>query len=109
VIDGMPFSRAGELEAVEDIASNLNAVVHSFLLECPVSVAMERVARSQVQGSTLHGYPSTMDRTPHLVMEVANRFRSFPLRTLTLDATEPTELLGMTVMEVLYRFTRKDK
>jgi len=101
ITDGMPFSRDGELESVEQVGTALGVPVESFLLECPVGLAMDRIAHSLRHNTTLSGRPAADDRTPELVRTVAERFRRFPIRTSVLDATMSPHQLGTLVLEHL--------
>ena len=74
VVEGMPFSRLGELETVVSIADECGAHVQTFLVEVDSATAARRVATESTAG---RGRPDALDRTPELVQSVASRMRGF--------------------------------
>lgn len=80
IVDGMPFSREGEIERIALIAANGNADFHAFYCDCPVDVAQSRVARDQILAEHV-----AADRDPALVVSVAKRFRMVPEFATRLD------------------------
>lgn len=96
IVEGMPFSRVGELESVMEISSDTGARLHTFLIDVPVEVAMSRVARDN-PGEV--GRPDALDRVPQLVRDVAARMRSFSPAVHQLDGRLPTDALLTRVIE----------
>jgi len=86
LLDGMTFGRRSEREAVKAIAAEHGCRYLGLWLDCPVDVAMARVA----------GQPHLAnDRRPELVREVAARFEK-PEDAVRLDAMMPVpELLKL--------------
>jgi predicted kinase len=81
LIDGMTFGRRAERQAVRAIAVKHGFRFVALWLDCPVEVAVERVAAQQhVAG----------DRAPDLVRAVAERFER-PSTAVHIDATLPAE------------------
>ena len=97
IVDGMPFSREGELEAVSQAGGEAGCRVVPVLCALPVAEAQRRI-RSQGEGSS-----PAEDRDPELVREVAERFRSPPQGTLELDATRPVDELAEAVLDWIAR------
>jgi predicted kinase len=95
VIEGMPFSRVGELEKVGEVASKRGATFMPFLIDIPIELAMTRVA-TESAGNL--GRPDAQDRVPELAREVAGRMRTFDESVLQLDGRLPTDLLLEQVM-----------
>jgi len=79
LIDGMTFGRRAERQAVRAIALKYQFRFAPVWLDCPVEVAMQRVAAQQ----HLAG-----DRAPDLVRAVAARFEA-PNHAIRIDATLP--------------------
>lgn len=84
VIDGMTFSRRSELDRVAETAARHGIVTIPLLIECPVELARERVARDLASNRHLAG-----DRTPETVNDVMARREPAPEGTLIVDATLP--------------------
>ncbi len=82
VVEGMPFSRLGELETVVSIADECGAHVQTFLVEVDSATAARRVATESTAG---RGRPDALDRTPELVQSVASRMRGFDESVIRLD------------------------
>ena len=96
VVDGMPFSREGEFEAVSRAAGAAGCRAVPVLCALSIDEAERRI-RSQDDASA----PAAADRDPELVREVAERFRPPPKGTLELDATRPVDELTEAVLEWL--------
>lgn len=96
IIDGMPFSREGELEAVAQASRAGGCGTLPVLCSITIEEAQRRI-RSQDEASE----PTAADRDAGLVAEVAERFRALPKGTLELDATRPVEELTEAVLERL--------
>jgi predicted kinase len=94
IVDGMPFSREGELEAVSHAAAAAGCRTLAVFCSLSIEAAQRRVAR---QGQTSEA--PAADRDAALVAEVAERFRPLPEGTLELDATRPTDELAEAVVE----------
>ncbi|HEY3859951.1 MAG TPA: ATP-binding protein [Gammaproteobacteria bacterium] len=81
LIDGMTFGRRAERQAVRAVAVKHGFRFVALWLDCPVEVAVARVAAQQhVAG----------DRVPDLVRAVAARFEK-PSTAVRIDATLPPE------------------
>lgn len=84
VIDGMTFSRRSELDRVAKLVERHDIVTIPLLIDCPVELARERVARDLAANRHLAG-----DRTPDTVNDVMARREPPPEETLVVDATLP--------------------
>lgn len=91
LLDGMTFGRERERQAVRCIAAEHGFGCVMLWLDCPVDLAMARVARQS--------HPAA-DRTPQLVREVAGRFEE-PSDALRLDAALPAAELLQRVLAAL--------
>ncbi len=80
IIEGMPFSRVGELEAVEAALATAGAVTFPVLCDCPVEVAVAR-ARLDL------GSRDERDRSEATVLNVHQRFRAVPERVFRVDTS----------------------
>lgn len=89
VVDGMPFSRPGEFEAVRDASVAGGCRALPVLCSLSIEEAQRRVRRQQAHAD---------DRDEGLVQEVADRFRPLPQGTLQLDATRPAGELAEAVL-----------
>lgn len=98
IVDGMPFSREGEFEAVSRAGRAAGCRTVPVLCALPIEEAQRRI-RSQGEASA----PAAEDRDPELAREVAERFRSPPEGTLELDATRPVDDLAEAVLECIAR------
>jgi predicted kinase len=98
IAEGMPFSRVGELERIEEIAVAEKARVAAFLLDVPLEVAAARVGHDARDGQ---GRVDAHDRVPALVTDVATRMRTFPASTRRLDATRPVADLADEVLRTI--------
>lgn len=85
IVDGMSFADADQRDALRRLARRGDARCIFLWLDCPVPVAVRRVARQ-----TEH---RAVDRVPGLVVEVAARFAPPGADALRLDATESAEAL----------------
>ena len=90
VVDGMPFSREGEFEAVQRVCLDRGCRALPVLCSVPIEEARRRVERGDETGPA--------DRDAELVERVAERFRSPPAGTLELDATRPVDELAEAVL-----------
>jgi predicted kinase len=70
VLDGMPFSRVGQVEEVHAIAMSAGASCLPLFFECPVDVAQDRLRTPDPSGPP--------DRDPDLVTRVTESFRRIP-------------------------------
>jgi len=86
VIDGMTFSRAADLERVDELALRYDALAVPIWLDVPPHVARERIARDLTRGA----HPAA-DRNPELVAQVARRFEAPPPTVAAIDASLPVE------------------
>lgn len=94
IVDGMPFSREGELEAVSRASGAHGCRALAVFCSVPLEEAQRRI-RAQDEASE----PVAEDRDAELVAEVARRFRSLPEGTLEVDAMRPVEELAEAVLE----------
>jgi predicted kinase len=92
IVDGMPFSREGELEAIR-AAGRRGCRTIPVLCSVSVEEAQHRVRRQSEAAE-----PPAEDRDDQLVSEVAERFRPLPEGTLELDATRPVNELVRAVL-----------
>lgn len=88
VLDGMPFSRVGELEAVSEASEGHGCRAVPVLCSVSIEEAQRRIRRQREASERM-----AEDRDDELVSEVAARFRSPPKGTLELDATRPVDEL----------------
>ena len=96
VVEGMPFSRASEVDELRELAQRAGARFMPVLLDCPVEVAQARAHRDRVgQGR------SPDDRDERLVARVAERFEAPPSDALRLDATAPPETIVKAILNRL--------
>ncbi len=95
IVDGMPFSRTGEFEAVSEASEEHGARAVPVFCSISVEQAQRRI-RCQHGGSER----AAADRGGQLVAEVARRFRSLPSSTVELDATRPVNELAQAVLRV---------
>ncbi|MDQ5821857.1 MAG: ATP-binding protein [Actinomycetota bacterium] len=93
IVEGMPFSRVGEIEAVCE-ASECHGIP-CFTVVCDVPVA---VAQARVRAQQAAGVPMADDRAAKLVEEVAERFRQPPPDALVIDATRSLDDLAAQVV-----------
>jgi predicted kinase len=94
VIDGMPFSRIGESEAVVGAAARHGLGARGVFLAISPDAASDRIAQ-QTEARDLQPHN---DRTEHLPSEVSARLREPPSDALVLDAQlPPPELLRATL------------
>ncbi|HET8681036.1 MAG TPA: AAA family ATPase [Micromonosporaceae bacterium] len=98
VVEGMPFSRVGELERIEGVTTANRAYFLAFLLELPLAEAARRVGLES--SGTGIGRETSLDRVPLLVYEVAGRMRQFGPEVVRLDGQQLPERL---VEQVLAR------
>ena len=96
IVDGMPFSREGELEAVSRASAAAGSPTLAVLCSVTIEEAQRRVARG-------HEASEAADRDPALVAQAAERFRAPPRGTLELDATRPVGELAEAVAERIAR------
>jgi predicted kinase len=82
IVEGMPFSRAREVEAVRGVAEAAGAQFLPVHLDCPLEVAQARVSRD-----TADKIRAPADRDAETVARVAARFAPPPADALRLDAT----------------------
>jgi shikimate kinase len=95
IIDGMSFSRTGELEEIEETSSAHDACAYSFFLSCSPLVAASRVEKDIKSGD----YRKL--RNEQLVHSIHQRMRSFPSRTIILDAEQPKHLVTQSALDFL--------
>jgi len=92
IVEGMPFSRVGELERVAEIAHRAGVPSHAFLVDTPLAEAARRVG---TDAGPEVGRDMSLDRVPSLVYDVAQRMRSFDETVVRLDGTlPPAELVA---------------
>lgn len=93
IVEGMPFSRVGEIEAVREASERLQVPCFTVVCDVPVAVAQARVRAQQAEG-----VPMADDRAAELVAEVAGRFRQPPPDAFVIDATQPLDELAAQVL-----------
>jgi predicted kinase len=97
IVEGMPFSRRGEYEAIAAATAAYGRSAMAILLKIDPAVAAERIAAAQ---------PSTQsaiaaDRDTTLPFTVHARFREPPASTLELDArADRLELLNAAAEQI---------
>ncbi len=98
IVDGMPFSRVGEFEALSEASEEHGS--RAIPVFCAVSVeeAQGRIRARREASDQLAEEATADDRNEQLVLEVARRFRSLPESTLELDATRPADELAQAVL-----------
>lgn len=84
IAEGMPFSRSGEFEAVNEALADLGARAASLFLDIDPQIASSRIAEQRAAS-----LPMADDRDTTLAPEVHRRFRPLPPGTHVLDATLP--------------------
>jgi predicted kinase len=96
IVEGMPFSRRGEYEAVAAAAGAHGRSAMAILLKIDPAVAAERIATQPSTQSAL-----AADRDTTLPFTVHARFREPPPSTLELDArADPLELLNVAAEQI---------
>ncbi len=95
VVEGMPFSRDGELEAVRECGARHAVPVVAAYLDVPVEVAQARVAAQRAAGIAMAD-----DRDEDLVTEVAGRFRALPNDLAIIDGTLPLEQIADAILKL---------
>jgi predicted kinase len=93
VVEGMPFSRAGELEAVLDAAARHGAHTVPVFLSVPAEIAAERIERQHGAGERM-----AADRTRALPAEVEARFRAIPDYVTVVDGRRTPDQLAADVL-----------
>jgi predicted kinase len=102
VIDGMTFSRREDFDEVASLADRHGFDVLPLLIDCPVALARERIARDLADGR----HPAE-DREPELVDIVARRFDAPPAAAIRIDAARPMEeVCRLALAEVAARLGR---
>lgn len=86
IAEGMPFSRPGEFEAVNEVLAPHGGRAAPLFLEIDPTTASTRIEEQRVAS-----VPMADDRDTNLAYEVHHRFRSLPPGTHILDATLPEE------------------
>jgi predicted kinase len=99
VIDGMTFSRRDDYDQVVARAEVHGFDVLPLLIDCPPSLARERIARDLLTRK----HPAE-DREPELVDIVARRFDTPPAAAIRIDATHAMdEVCRLAVAEISAR------
>lgn len=83
IVEGMPFSRPGELEAVRDELVAADRTATFIHLALPPEVAAQRIRGARQAGDRM-----APDRDETLPRAVADRFRALPSWVSTIDATQ---------------------
>lgn len=90
IVEGMPFSRAGEYEAVAAAADAQGRSAMPILLKIDPAIASERISGQRSAQAAM-----AADRDATLPFTVHARFRKPPVSTFELDArADPHELLN---------------
>lgn len=96
IVEGMPFSRPGEYEAVAAAAAGEGRTAMPILLRLDPAVAAERIAAQPSAQAAI-----AADRDARLPFAVDGRFREPPPSTLELDAcADPLELLNAAAEQI---------
>ena len=96
IVEGMPFSRRGEYEAVAAAAAEQGRSAMAVLLKIDPGVAAQRIAAQRSVDAAMAG-----DRDAALPLTVHARFREPPPSTLELDATaDRLELLDAAAEQI---------
>lgn len=96
LVDGMPFSRAGEVDDVRRIAQKAGAAFLPVFLDCPVEVAKARAARDIAEQGR-----APEDRDGDLVARVAARFDTPPPDVLRVDAMLSPDQIAKAILHRL--------
>jgi hypothetical protein len=95
IVEGMPFSRRGEYEAVAAATASHGRSAMAILLKVDPAVAAERIANQPSAGRFEPQPAMAADRDTTLPFTVHARFREPPPSTLELDArADRLELLN---------------
>ncbi len=93
VVDGMPFDKEGQAEAIES-ALGPDGVTF-FFVDTPIEEAMSRLSTPDPHGPA--------DRTPELVMSIAKTFRPIPPSWQRIDgcdaASKNADFIASTVTD----------
>ena len=99
IVEGMPFSREGEYEAVTAAAAAQGRSAMAILLKIDPAIASERIAAQHRSRQAM-----VADRDTTLPFTVNSRFREPPPATLELDARlHPRELVHAAAEEISAR------
>lgn len=93
VIDGMTFSRAGEIDDVRAVADSAGARFLPVLLDCPLDIAQRRAGGDGAG----HRRAGSDGDAAVLIAAVAQRFEAPPADVLRLDATQAPEELAAAI------------
>lgn len=99
VVDGLPFSRLGQAELVEEVVKECGALSKVIFLDCDVRTAAARLSHADPRGPD--------NRTPALVSRVAKEFREIPEHWIRVDSNKsPLEIEGF-VLGILQQVTEE--
>jgi predicted kinase len=96
VIDGVTFSRHGDLVRVDGVIRRYGFQPIPIYLDCPVEVARARIAAEIETNKHV-----ARDRTPELVYEVRARFDTPPPSALVVNANQPAAEVCRIVVEAV--------
>jgi predicted kinase len=88
IVDGVTFSRRGDLEQLDAVVRGYPVDTVALYLDCPPGMARARIAADVAAG----GHPAG-DRSPQLVDTVMARFDPPPASAALLDASAPPAAL----------------
>lgn len=89
IVEGMPFSRVGEYEAIAEAAEHHGRSALPVVLAIEPSLAAERISSDKEQGT-----PMAVDRDSHLPLIVSRRLREPPPDALVLDASQSPQAVS---------------
>jgi len=93
ILDGMPFSREGQVEDIAEICEEYGARVIPIVLQCTVEVAARRLSSPDLSGPR--------DRDGDLVERVARDFRAIPKMWKLVDAGQPVECVQREIWRIV--------
>jgi len=102
IVEGMPFSRDGELEAAHAVAEKRGVRCLSIVVDTPVEVAEKRLESTYPTHVT---YEPSSDRRPGLAREVALRMRAFPDTVLLVDGTASVDRNVEIILTIIEGFS----
>ena len=104
VLDGMTLSRSVDRNRLGSIADRHGFSVLPLFVDCPLTVARERV-RADAAG----GRHTAADRVPALVDAVADRFEPPPAHAARLDGALPLDALCAAALDAVREFAAQQQ
>lgn len=93
ILDGMPFSRLGQVESVMEVAKSIGAKVQPLFFKCPPEIAALRLQSDNSNGPA--------DRAADLVLRVEGDFRPIPSDWDFLEASQDLTKVQQQALELL--------